>query len=205
LTDYFDRAMVNRQRLIWTIATRRQLERWEPHVAAHVRASLARPPEAITGAEIWAAATEHHFTLVAARHLVTALDLEPPSMVALDPTIRSELIEGRNLHEHWWPDNMKLFNTRQQHTKQPARTSGRNFAARNPRSTPYWWLDWSPLTGAELLPNVAAPAVHELLDAAEAEVLASDADLSRFVPPREPSPWLHENGEWWPKPDDERA
>jgi len=43
--------------------------------------------------------------------------------------------------------------------------------------------------------------VHELLDAVEAEVLANDPALVRLVPPRAPSPWLHEGGEWWPKAD----
>jgi len=60
----------------------------------------------------------------------------------------------------------------------------------------------SSKTGARLLPNVSAPALHQLLDAAEAEVFSKDAALSRFVPPRAPSPWHHENGEWWPKPVD---
>ena len=32
--SYFSDLMVNRQRLLWTLATRRQLERWEPLVAA---------------------------------------------------------------------------------------------------------------------------------------------------------------------------
>jgi hypothetical protein len=40
-----------------------------------------------------------------------------------------------------------------------------------------------------------------LLDAVEAEVLADDSTLSSYVPSREPSPWLYENGEWWPNPD----
>ena len=34
--EYFDERMVNRERLLWAIATRRQLERWEPYVAAAV-------------------------------------------------------------------------------------------------------------------------------------------------------------------------
>jgi len=38
-----------------------------------------------------------------------------------------------------------------------------------------------------------------VLDAVEAEVLAEDAALSRFVPPRAPSRWLQQDGEWWPK------
>jgi hypothetical protein len=199
--DYFDERMVNRQRLIWTIATRRQLERWEPYVAAAVRADFACPRGEISGSDIWAAATEHHFALIAGRHLLTALELEPPSAVTLDPTIRAELIEGRDLHEHW-RDNMELFNTRPR-AKQPKYHSGKDFAARNPSTGPYWWLVWTNTTGAELLPHVSAPTVHALLDAIEAEVLASDPNLSRYVPPREPSPWLYEKGEWWPKPEDD--
>jgi len=31
--------------------------------------------------------------------------------------------------------------------------------------------------------------MHELLDAAEDEVLASGASLREYVPPRAPSPW----------------
>ena len=53
-----------------------------------------------------------------------------------------------------------------------------------------------------LLPNVSAPILHELLDAVEADVLAHDAALREFVPPRAPSPWIHQDGEWWPKVDD---
>jgi hypothetical protein len=200
LGDYFGDLMVNRQRLIWTVATRRQLERWEPYVARSVRAGFARPGSDIPDADIWAAAAEHHFALIAARHLLTALELAPPSNVPIDPTIRAELIEGRDLHEHW-RENMEVFTTRPR-AKEPARRSGKDFAARNPREGPYDWLAWSNKTGARLLPHVHAPGLHELLDAVEAEVLASDPTLSRFVPPREPSAWLYESGEWWPKPDD---
>lgn len=97
---------------------------------------------------------------------------------------------------------MELFNTRPR-AKQPRYPSGKDFAARNPSTGPYWWLAWSNTAGAELLPHVSAPTVHALLDAVEAEVLASDPALSRYVPPREPSPWLNENGEWGPKPEDD--
>ena len=34
--EYFDQTMLNRQRLLWAVATRRQLERWEPLVAGAV-------------------------------------------------------------------------------------------------------------------------------------------------------------------------
>ena len=41
MSDYFDDLTVNRQRLLWTVAIRRQLERWEPPVAARVGDDLA--------------------------------------------------------------------------------------------------------------------------------------------------------------------
>jgi hypothetical protein len=43
--------------------------------------------------------------------------------------------------------------------------------------------------------------MHEVLDAVEVEVLASDDSLRRFLPPRAESPWLREKEEWWPKPE----
>jgi hypothetical protein len=134
---------------------------------------------------------------VAARNLLRALDLEPPSGLAIDPTIRAELREGRDLVEHW-PENLPVFNVTPRR-EDPPRPSGKAFAARNPQHGPYNWLSWSSKKGAELLPNVSATELHELLDAVEAEVLASDSELSRFVPARAVSPWHRENGEWWPK------
>jgi hypothetical protein len=194
--DYFNDTMLNRQRLLWTVATRRQLERWEPMVAAWVLESLGGPP--FSGADIWAAEIEHHFTLIAARNLMRALELSPPSSVPVDATLRSELIEGRDLNEHW-PDNMPVFNITPR-PAQPKYRSGKDFAKRNPKSGPYDWLSWSNKTGARLLPNVTAQALHEVLEAVEAEVLAADATLSEYVPPPAPSPWHYENCEWWPKP-----
>jgi len=194
-SDYFSPAMVNRERLVWTVATRRQLGRWEPLVAASVLRGFE--DRQLDDADIWAAQIEHHFALIAARHLLQALELDPPTNVAVDPTLRAELKEGRDLHEHWL-ENVPVFNVSPR-VKQPPRSSGRSFAARNPDRAPYWWLGWSNKTGPTLLPNVSAPAVHGLLDAVEAEVLADDSALSPFVPPRAPSPWLHQDGEWWPK------
>jgi hypothetical protein len=192
---YFDVLMLNRQRLLWTIATRKQLERWEPIVAAGVQSGSARGE--LEPADIWSAEIERHFVLVAARNLLRALDLEPPSSVAINPVVRAELKEGRDLVEHW-PDNLPVFNVHPRR-EEPLRRSGKDFAERNPRHGPYNWLSWSNVTGARVLPNVSAPALRELLDAVQAEVLASDPELARFVPPRAPSPWHHENGEWWPK------
>jgi hypothetical protein len=56
-----------------------------------------------------------------------------------------------------------------------------------------------------ILPNVSAPALHEVFDAIEVEVIAANPTLSRFVPPRAPLPWLYHDGEWWPKPDERSA
>ena len=192
--DYFGETMVNRQRLLWVVATRRQLERWEPLVASVVRPDPL-VPDCVT---VWTAEIEHHFLLVAAGHLFQALDLDPPMRVPVDPTLRAELIEGRNLHEHW-RENMPIFNVTPR-PAQPKHKTGKSFAARNPDASPYWWLDWSNKTGARIMPNVPAPVLHALLDEIEAEVLNDAPDLQRCLPPRAPSPWIHEGGEWWPKP-----
>jgi hypothetical protein len=192
---YFGDAMVNRQRMIWTVATRRQLERWEPIVAAVVLGNFAgRQPD---GATVWSAAIEHHFALVAARNLLRALKLAPEFPV--DPTLADDLTVSRNLHEHW-EQHLPVF-SRKPLVEEPKR-SGKRFAARNPGRSPYWWLGWNPKTGALLQPTVSAPALHELLDAVESDVIARDAALSEYVPQRAPSPWLHEKGEWWPIADD---
>jgi hypothetical protein len=192
--DYFDDRMVNRQRLLWMIATRRQLERWEPIVAEGVRRAVAG--RQLDDVDIWSAEIEHHFTLVAARHLIEALAFDPAASVPVDPTVRDELVEGRNLHEHW-RENLPVFNVTPR--AQAPRRSGRDFAARNPDRGPYWWLGFDHKSGALLLPHVGAPALHQLLDAVEAEVLSEDPSLATFMPPRAPSPWIHEDGEWWPK------
>jgi hypothetical protein len=194
VADYYNDTMISRQRLLWTIATRRQLERWEPFVAQAVLGSFEkRRPD---GADVWAAEIEHHFVLIAGRNLLHALDLPPRTSVTIDKTLHDELIEGRDLHEHW-RENLPLFNVTPR-PGQPRYRSGKRFAARNPDVGPYDWLAWGNKTGARLLPNVSAPALHEVLDAVENEVLAKDAGLRRFIPPRAPSPWIHQDGEWWP-------
>ena len=193
--EYFGGLMINRQRLLWTVATRRQLERWEPYVAADVRLSIKGGK--LDPADIWSAEIEHHFALIAARNLIRALELDPATRVSIDSILRGELIEGRDLHEHW-PENMPVFNVKPR-AEQPSHRSGRDFAKRNPDRGPYWWLSWSNKIGAQLLPNVSAPALHQLLDAVEAEVLADDPALERFLPPRASSPWLQQGGGWWPK------
>ena len=195
LATYFSPLMVRRQRLFWAVATRRQLERWEPLVAEWVYRNLFN--RQLDDVDVWAAQAEHHLALVAARHLLHALDLAPAARVLVDPTVRDELIEGRDLNEHW-TENMPVFNVNPRQT-QPTHKTGKRFAARNPTSGPYDWIDWTPPSGALLQPHVPAPVLHQLLDAIEADALAEDPELARFVPARAPSPWVLQNGEWWPK------
>jgi hypothetical protein len=195
--EYFDPLMVDRQRLLWTIATRRQLERWESIVADVIRDQwvgrrATRPNEA----DVWSAEIERHLTLVAARNLIRALDLPPAAEASVEPTLRAELIEGRDLVEHW-EENMPVFNVTPR-VEQPKYRSGKQFATSNPGSSPYGQISWNPKMGALLLPQVSAPRLHQLLDAVEAEVLKNDPVLRVYVPPRAASPWIQQDGEWWP-------
>jgi len=166
-----------------------------PVVADSIRADFGIG-EAPADREIWAAAVDHHLMLVAARNLMIALELEPASEVAIDQAVRDELIEARNLNEHW-VENMPTFNVRPRKV-QPRHRSGRRYAERNPRDTPYAWWGWSNQTGASVTANVSAPMLHELLDRVEADVLASDPALGRFLLPRPKSEWHCDRGEWWP-------
>ena len=88
VSDYFDERTVNRARLLWVIATRRQLERWEPIAAAALLAD--RDGRQLDDADVCSAVIEHHFALVAAAHLLVALDLPPTSSVPIDETMRAE-------------------------------------------------------------------------------------------------------------------
>jgi hypothetical protein len=192
---YFDEPMLSRQRLLWAIATRRQLERWEALLAAEIRDGFARRKTPV--ADIWASSMEHHFALVAAKHLIRALELPPAATITVDPTLRSELIEGRDLHEHW-DENMPVFNVTPR-VAQPRYPTGKSFAARNPDGSPYSWFSFDSKKGPLLLPNVSAFDVHELLDEVERVVMASNSSLANFVPPRASSPWKFHDGNWWPK------
>lgn len=56
--DYFSGTMVNRQRLFWAVAARRQLERWEPIVATAVREAFSG--RQLGDGDIWLGEIEHH-------------------------------------------------------------------------------------------------------------------------------------------------
>lgn len=114
-----------------------------------------------------------------------------------------KLIEGRDLNEHWI-ENLPVFLVRPR-SREPRYPSGKNFAERNPEAGPYWWLGWSSAERPQVLPNVSARAIHELVDRVEEAVLARDPGFRRFVPVRQLSPWLGEDAgraRWWPRPQD---
>jgi hypothetical protein len=114
--------------------------------------------------------------------------------------MRGELIGGRDLLEHW-VDNLPVFRVTPR-TEQPKFRSGKVFAELNPDRDPYGWFGWTSTDGPMILPNVPAQAVHELVDRVEATVMARDSGLRRFIPAREPSPWLGEDSgddRWWPR------
>ena len=189
--------MVNRQRLLWAIATRKQLERWEPLVASFWRAdpATAHPDEA----DIWSAEIEHHFALVAVGNLFQALDFAPAASVSVDQILRAELIQRprppRTLaREHAGIQRITAHGTAASPLGKGVRRSQSRARA----------ILVAPIGSQEgrfaPAPHVPASALHRLLDAVEAEVLTNDDSLRRFVPRRAPSPWLHENGKWWPKP-----
>lgn len=194
MKPYFDTRGINRQRLLWTVATRKQLERWEPFVADAVRLGL--DGKQLGSAEIWSAEIEHHFALIAARNLIRALEIPPPTSVEVDRTMRDEIVESRDLLEHW-DENAPVFNVTPR-VSEPPRKSGQTFAERNPRHTPYDWLRWSGTQGPQLSPNVPALSLHRLLDGVEDAVLGNDPGLRRFIPHRSPSLWQCVDGLWWP-------
>jgi hypothetical protein len=197
MDDYFSGAGGYRQVLVWTVATRVQLERWEPLVAAHVKKDLVKETE-FPSVGYWQMHYEWHFCLIAARNLIGALDLLD-SPIAFEQIVRDEIIETRDLNEHW-KENMPVFNTRPR-TLQPARKTGKSFAARNPNNGPYGWFNWNSRFGALLTPNVPAPRLRQLLEQVLARMLADRPELAAYIPAPAASPWIDDpdvHG-WWPR------
>lgn len=194
---YFNALMLSRQVMSWSVATRLQLDRWEPLVARNIWVSLSKEKE-LPGNLIWQAQFEHHWLLVACGHLLRALDLAA-NPIAVEPSLKADLIAGRDLHEHWI-DNMPVFNVTPRQ-KKPPRASGKGFAKRNPGRSPYGWLGWSSKVGPKVLPEVPASTVHELLDAAEEWAVSVSPDFADFRLPRAESPWMGPDAgpdRWWP-------
>jgi hypothetical protein len=200
---YFDN-MAERQVVVWAFAVRRQLERWEPHVAKYTLMGLQRqqkpPPDdpvTMNTHEYWEGETEHHLLLIACRNLLVALELldQPPS---LDPIVAAELKESRDLNEHW-TENMPVFQVGPERPGQPKYPSGKKFAKRNPRHGPYCWWAWDGNLGPRVTPNVPATQVHELVEISIAAASATKPEFGDGIAPPAARPWIipMAPGEWW--------
>ena len=198
MAEYFNEHAIDRELLLWAVATRRQLDRWEACVAEIVRLGQALPGELV-----WRSSAERHLVFVSARHLVraTALSNDPP----LDAPLSDGITDVRNLLEHW-DENAPIFNKWPQVIPEgdakrrfPSR---KRFAEQHPEVTPFSSFAWDSTSGPKLLPTIPAHMLHAALDVVEAAVLQRRPELAEFVSERDPSPWLGEdagNDRWWPK------
>lgn len=122
----------------------------------------------------------------------------------IDEVVGAELREARDLNEHW-EDNMPVFNVGPTRPKEPARSSGKRFADRNPRRGPYCWWAWDGIRGPLVTPNVTASQLHELVEVAIAACNAARHDDPVEIPDAAPRPWYvptKEGDLWWPKLDE---
>jgi hypothetical protein len=196
-SQYFGGLMVDRQLLFWTVTTRRQLERWEACVAEMV--SLGLEGKQDPGQLVWRGEAEHHFMFLAARNLVRAAELLAEPLI--DTALAETLKDVRDLLEHW-DENMPIFNGHSNGV--PPRKSGKQFAARNPKATPYWSSEWNSKEGPLLFPSgPPAAELHDALDGVETSVIHRRPELIEYIPERADQPWLGDEwGEdrWFPKP-----
>jgi hypothetical protein len=135
---------------------------------------------------------------LAARNLVRAAEIAAES--SIERTLADNLKDVRDLLEHW-DENMPVFNTRPRGA--PPRLSGKRFAERNPKATPYWATTWNSINGPLLFPTgPSAAELHNALDQVEASVTRRRPELIRFIPERTDQPWLGDdwgNDRWFPK------
>ncbi|HWC12749.1 MAG TPA: hypothetical protein VG455_16180 [Acidimicrobiales bacterium] len=192
-----DDVMQDRQVMFWLLATRQHVRAWEVRLAEYVRLGLLN--EDPGGSLIWSAQLAHHMALVAGHNLLRGLDNAEGRYTAMPELMAREVEVLRNLHEHWdeqWPSFYDVRNPG------PLRRSGQRFAELHPGSSPYWALGWNSKDGPRLGPGLLVGALHEYLDALEAEVLAVAPDLAPLVTPIEPTPWLGVTAgrdQWWPR------
>jgi hypothetical protein len=191
-----DDGMQNRQVMLWLLATRRQVRRWEVVLAAEVRAQLSGNQAA--GGTVWTAQIERHLAFVAANNLLRALDNADDRFLTIPEDLATDVRTNRDLQEHWdeqWP---AFYNAT---SPGPLRRSGKVFAERHPGATAYSFLHWNSKAGPQLGRGVSVTELYAFLDALENEVLTAAPELADFIVEVEPSPWLGSaNGDepWWP-------
>lgn len=192
--DFFDSSFGVRQVLFWAVATRRHLELWETHVARIVADDLMGRKS--SGQLIWNSQLDRHMTIICLRNVLRALDVaeDPPEV----PSVVANTVKNvRDLLEHW-DENMPIFNVTPRR-EEPPRTSGKDFAKAHPNQSPYYGINWKGKDGAMVTPNLAAPALHRLLDSLEQWATGASPALADYVPERGATPWQRdESGIWWP-------
>lgn len=190
---------VLRELLLWSIATRPQLDRWEACVAKITLLEVAN--KRLPGPLIWETSTERHLIFVTAGNMVRALDLVGPEVV--DQHLKDTLRVVRNLLEHW-DDYMPIFNTRPRRAI-PAKGSpaGTWFTESHPEGgSPFSIWAWSSQVGPKLLQTMPASHLRDALDAVDLWVVEQQPSFAEFIPPAVSSPWYGpESGrdQWWPK------
>jgi hypothetical protein len=191
-----DHTMQDRQIMLWVIATRRQVRRWEIVLARWLKADLKSDTSA-DPSDIWQAQIEWHLALVAANNLVRAVANTRGRISAMPEDLATDIRNHRDLQEHWdeqWPAFYNKANPG------PLERSGKKFANRHPRGDPYWWLGWNSKSGPTLGPELGVEALYRELDQLQGEVLESNPDLEQYLAPIDETPWVSDEfGRWWPK------
>lgn len=200
--DYFEGIGGLRQMVLWTVATRQALERWESSVASAIHFELYeqhKPP----GRLVWLAEIDRHFTFVAAHNLIRAVRLIGLE-VKVDEDLEAAVTQHRHLLEHW-DENMPVFNVEPREVE-PRYRSGKEYALANPSTTPYGSIRWNSSDGPTLGSDITAAHLHAFLDDAQARAVVQHPGLEDYIPERRRSPWLGEeagSGRWFPRPPDE--
>jgi hypothetical protein len=191
-----DHTTQDRQLLLWVIATRRQIRRWEIVLARWLRTTLSGD-HTPTPSDVWQAQIEWHLALVAANNVVRAVANSAGRIQPLPDDMATDIRNHRDLQEHWdeqWP----AFYDRR--NPGPLKRSGKSFASRHPGGDPYWWLGWTSDGGPTLGPGLRVEALNKELDRLQVEVLQSNPDLEQYVAPIEDSPWASDHlSRWWPR------
>lgn len=193
-----DDDMQNRQLLLWLVAARQQLRRWEATLADVLRDELhnRRAP----GHSIWQSEVDKHLALVALNNVLRAIDNADGRYTSMDEEIARDIRNQRDLHEHW-NEQMPAFYYVPS-SPEVLHRGGVTFAQRHPGRRPFGGLSWNSRAGPELGPGILASAVHSYLDLVQSEVLRSAPSLEAYVQPPLPSPWLGEEyseDRWWPR------
>ena len=190
--------------LIWVGAAIQQLHVWETALATDFVRSWKKEPA--DGRVLWNIYIHHHFLIVALNHMLTALDAATGKgiyHIKIDPTVRAEIRETRDLLEHW-KENAPIFNTHPR-PKQPKHPSGKNWANRNPPpARPYSAIRWDNKAGPRITPNITSAAIWDILNKIISDLRATDgAKWDAFLPEPQPRAWLEHEAPskgWWPDP-----